>query len=72
MKDTSKITSIKIGYRVYLDNNHWIDREEKNKYVSTYINLVGGFVSVSAKTLKCAINLATDGNEEMISLGRVR
>ena len=73
-------TRIKVGGRHYLDSNHWIDRadvneynrEDVSEYVGTYYNLVGGKISVGSKTLKDMIRLVVGGNEEMISLGRVR
>lgn len=71
LKNDSAIPErIKVGARHYLDSNHWIDRNESDEYVGAYINLVGGKIGVSSKTLKDAIILTVSGNEEMIALGR--
>tara|TARA_B100000809_G_C15046172_1_gene497326 strand:+ start:903 stop:1169 length:267 start_codon:yes stop_codon:yes gene_type:complete len=73
LKNNSEIpTRIRIGDIFYFDSNHWARRKEKNTYVGTYINIVGGKMPASATTLKDIIRAVVTGNEEMIALGRVR
>ena len=67
----NKIKTPRIGETLILSSKHWIKRKEKNVFVSTFINLVGGSVSRRHKAFKDAHLQVERDNNDMEAQGRL-
>ena len=66
-----RLDILKVGGVMRLSEYHWIVRKEKNVYISSFVNLVGGEVSERFKNLDEAYQYVCSKNEDMIKLGRL-
>lgn len=66
-----RLDVLEVGSVMRLSEWHWIVRKEKNVYVSSFLNLVGGEVSERFKHLDEAYQYVCSKNEDMIKLGRL-